>query len=143
MLLVPGWARAGRGDIPGQDVRAQVADVLARSRPGDPVLVTFAASFSFAYYWPDRPTFVPNTVKPRVSFLPTFPGRPELVLVHQPGGTRAPVEGLDRGLRLGQGRVWVVTGSPDELAALRRRAEGVRFVARPGWSRSAPGTRRR
>jgi hypothetical protein len=26
----------------------------------------------------------------------------------------------------------VVTGSPDELRALRRRAEGVRFVARPG-----------
>ena len=132
VLLVPGWARAGRGDIPGQDVKAQVADVLARSRPGDPVLVTFGATFSFAYYWPDRPTFVPNTVNTAVSFMPTFPGRPELVLVHRPGGTRALVEGLDRGLRLGQGRVWVVTGSPAELAALRRRADGVRFVARPG-----------
>jgi hypothetical protein len=132
VLLVPGWVRAGRGDIPGDDVKAQVADVLARSRPGDPVLVTFGATFSFAYYWPDRPTFVPNTVNTAVSFMPTFPGRPELVLVHQPGGTRALVEGLDRGLRLGQGRVWVVTGSPAELAALRRRADGVRFVARPG-----------
>ena len=73
LLLVPGWVRAGRGDIPGEDVKAQLADVLARSRPGDAVLVTFAASFSFAYYWPDRPTFVPTTVNTAVSFMPTFP----------------------------------------------------------------------
>ena len=132
VLLVPGWVRAGRGDIPGEDVKAQVADVLARGRPGDPVVVTFGATFSFAYYWPDRPTFVPTTVNAAVSFMPTFPGRPELVLIHQPRSARAAVEGLNRGLRLGQGRVWVVTGSPAELAALRRRAEGVRFVVRPG-----------
>ena len=132
VLLVPGWVRAGRGDIPGDDVKAQVADVLVRSRPGDAVLVTFAASFSFAYYWPDRPTFVPTTVNTAVGFMPAFPGRPELVLVHQPKTARATVEGLDRALRLGRGRVWVVTGAPVELASLRRRAEGVRFVAAPG-----------
>jgi len=132
LLLAPGWARAGRGDIPGEDVKAQVADVLHRGRPGDPVLVTFAASFSFAYYWPDRPTFVPATVNTAVAFMPTFPGRPRLVLVHQPRSGRAMVEGLERSLRLGRGRAWVVTGSPDELATLRRRAGGVRFVAWPG-----------
>jgi len=75
-LLVPGWVRAGRGDIPGEDVKAQVADVVARSRPGDAVLVTFAASFTFAYYWPDRPAFVPTTVNTAVSFIPTFPAAP-------------------------------------------------------------------
>jgi hypothetical protein len=132
LLLVPGWVRAGRGDIPGEDVEAQVADVLTRSRPGDPVLVTFAATFSFAYYWPDRPTFVPSTVNTGVGFMPTFPGRPELLMVYQPRSPRAMVDGLERGLRLGRGRVWVVTGSPDELATLRRRAEGVRFTTRPG-----------
>ena len=142
VLAVPGWVRAGRGDIPGEDVKAQVADVLARSRPGDGVLVTFAATFSFAYYWPDRPTFVPKpaTVPTAVGFMPTFPDRPELVLVHQPRSGRAMVEGLDRSLRVGQGRAWVVTGSPDELAALRRRAEGVRFVARPGRATLAVAT---
>jgi hypothetical protein len=116
----------------GHRVAAQVADVLARSRPGDPVLVTFAATFSFAYYWPDRPTFVPSTVNTGVGFMPSFPGRPELLMVHQPRSPRAMVDGLERGLRLGRGRVWVVTGSPDELATLRRRAEGVRFTTRPG-----------
>jgi len=139
-VSVPGWVRAGRADIPGEDVKAQVADVLARSRPGDAVLVTFAASFSFAYYWPGRPTFVPTTVNTAVSFMPTYPERPELVLVHQPRSARAMVEGLDRGMRLGRGRVWVVTGSPDELAALRRRAEGMRFVARPGRATLAVAT---
>ena len=49
-------------------------------------------------------------------------------------------EGLDRSLRLGRGRAWVVTGSPDELATLRRRAEGVRFVARPGRATLAVAT---
>jgi hypothetical protein len=142
VLLVPGWVRAGRGDIPGEDVKAQVADVLARGRPGDAVLVTFAATFSFAYYWPDRPTFVPTpaSVPTAVSFMPTFPGRPELVLVHQPRSARAMVEGLDRGLRLGRGRVWVVIGSPDELARLQRRVQGVRFVARPGQATLAVAT---
>jgi hypothetical protein len=139
LLLAPGWARAGRGDIPGEDVKAQVADVLARSRPGDPVLVTFAASFSFAYYWPDRPTFVPATVNTAVGFMPTFPGRPELLLVHQPRSPRAMVDGLERALRLGRGRTWVVTGSPDELATLRRRAEGIRFTTRPGRATLAVG----
>jgi hypothetical protein len=139
LLLVPGWARAGHGDIPGEDVKAQVADVLARSRPGDPVLVTFAASFSFAYYWPDRPTFVPTTVNTAVGFMPTFPGRPELLLVHQPRSPRAMVDGLERALRLGRGRAWVVIGSPDELATLRRRAEGVQFSARPGRATLAVG----
>jgi hypothetical protein len=143
VLAVPGWVRAGRGDIPGEDVKAQVADVVARSRPGDAVLVTFTASFSFAYYWPDRPTFVPipATVPTAVGFMPAFPDRPELVLVHQPRSVRDMVEGLDRGLRLGRGRAWVVTGSPDELAALRRRAEGgVRFEARPGGATLAVAT---
>jgi hypothetical protein len=132
LLLVPGWVRAGRGDIPGEDVKAQVADVVARSRPGDAVLVSFGASFSFAYYWPDRPTFVPTTVATGVRFMPTFPGRPELVLVHQPRSARAMAEGLERALRVGRGRAWVVAGSPEELVKLRRRAEGVRLVARPG-----------
>jgi hypothetical protein len=142
VLLVPGWARAGRGDIPGDDVKAQVADVVARGRPGDPVLVTFAATFSFAYYWPDRPTFVPTpaSVPTAVGFMPTFPGRPELVLVHQPRSARAMVEGLDRALRLGRGRALVVTGSPDELATLRRRTDGVRFVTRPGRATVAVAT---
>jgi hypothetical protein len=85
VLLVPGWVRAGRGDIPGEDVKAQVADVLARSRPGDAVLVTFAASFAFAYYWPDRPTFVPTTVNTAVSFMPTFPGPPSSSWSTSPG----------------------------------------------------------
>jgi hypothetical protein len=142
VLLAPGWVRAGRGDIPGEDVKAQVADVLARGRPGDPVLVTFAASFSFAYYWPDRPTFVPTptSVPTAVGFMPTFPGRPELVLVHQPRSLGAMAEGLERALRLGRGRALVVTGSPDELAALRHQAPGVRFVARPGRATLAVAT---
>jgi hypothetical protein len=132
VLLVPGWIRAGRGDIPGESVKHQVADVLAQRRPGDAVLVTFAASFSFAYYWPDRPTFVPTTVRTAVTFMPTFPDRPELVVVHNPRSVKPMIDGLGRGLRLGRGRAWVVFGAPVELAAIERRAKGVRLVASSG-----------
>jgi hypothetical protein len=132
LLLVPGWVRSGRGDIPGESVKDQVAGVLAQRRPGDAVLVTFAASFSFAYYWPDRPTFVPTTANTAVTFMPTFPGRPDLILVHQPRSVRAMVDALGQGLRRGRGRVWVVFGAPVELHAIQRRAEGVRLVASSG-----------
>jgi hypothetical protein len=131
-LLVPGWVRAGRGDIPGESVKHQVADVLAQRRPGDAVLVTFGASYSFAYYWPDRPAFVPTTVRTAVTFMPTFPDRPELVLVHHPRSVKAMIDGLGRGLRLGRGRAWVVFGAAVELAAIERRAKGVRLVGSSG-----------
>lgn len=132
LLLVPGWVRSGRGDIPGESVKDQVDGVLAQRRPGDAVLVTFAASFSFAYYWPDQPTFVPTTVNTAVTFMPTFPGRPDLVIVHQPGSVRAMVDGLGQALARGRGRVWVVFGAPVELHAIQRRAKGVRLVGPSG-----------
>jgi hypothetical protein len=132
VALGPGWVRAGRGDIPGESIKDQVAGVLAQRRPGDAVLVTYAASFSFAYYWPDRPTFVPTTVPTAVTFMPTFPGRPELIVVHQPRSVRAMVDALGQGLRRGRGRAWVVFGAPVELSALERRAKGVRLVAASG-----------
>jgi hypothetical protein len=132
LLLVPGWVAAGRGDIPGASVKHQVADVMAQRRPGDAVLVTYGASFSFAYYWPDRPTFVPTTAPTAVLFMPTFPDHPELVLIHQPRDPQAIDEALDRALRQGHGRAWVVSGAPDELDAVQRRAAGARVVASPG-----------
>lgn len=132
LLLVPGWVRAGQGHIPGERVKGQVADVLAHRRPGDAVLVTFAATFSFAYYWPDRPIFVPGVAETAITFMPTFPDQPDLVLVHRPGSARAMVEGLDQSMRLGHGRVWVITGSSDELPALQRSAKGVSFTAPSG-----------
>jgi hypothetical protein len=95
-------------------------------------VVGFAASFSIAYYWPDRPTFVPTTANTAVTFMPTFPEHPELVLVHRPRSARALVEALDLGMRLGRGRAWVITGSRDELVALQRRATDVRLTSASG-----------
>jgi hypothetical protein len=143
LLLVPGWVRAGRGDIPGDNVRDQVADVLAHRRPGDAVVVGFAATFSFAYYWPDRPTFVPTTANTAVAFMPTFPEHPNLILVHRPRSARALVEALDLGMRLGRGRVWVITGTRDELGALQRHAKDVRLTAASGNAILALATDRR
>jgi hypothetical protein len=131
LLLVPGWIRAGAGHIPGENVKHQVADVLAHRQLGDAVLATFGASFSFAYYWPDRPTFVPTTANTAVTFMPTFPDHPDLVLVHQPSSVSAMVQALERAV-CGHGRVWVITGSAEELDALRRRATGMRFSSPSG-----------
>jgi hypothetical protein len=111
--LVPGWVDSGRGDIPGESVKRQVAYVLDHRRPGDVVLVTFGASFSFAYYWPDRPTFVPTTVPTAVDFMPEYPDRPDLLLVHWPKDTRFALAAAEQ-----HGRVWVIAIDPHEIPGL-------------------------
>jgi hypothetical protein len=125
--LVPGWVDSGRGDIPGESVKRQVAYVLEHRRPGDAVMVAYGASFSFAYYWPDRPTFVPTTVPTAVNFMPTYPGRPDLVLVHWRTDTRA---GLDRAARLG--RFWVIAIDAREVSSLRHHHAHQRLASPSG-----------
>jgi hypothetical protein len=108
-LLVPA-AHAGAMDpIPRTTIRQQVSYVLAHRRPGDVVVVGSAASFMFAYYWPDRPTFAPTTVATAVLFQVEYPGRSDLVLVRR---QRRPelIHGALReaASRSSSHRVWVV-----------------------------------
>ena len=108
-LLVPAAGRAGAARVPQELVPQQLALIQSQLRPGDVVLVSAFASFQYAYYAPDRPTFV--ATPPRwaaVPFTVTYPGREDLVVV---GGLNDAA--IRRALADTAGRatrIWVVLG---------------------------------
>jgi len=68
LLLAPAAHTNAIHPMPPSTMRQQVSYVLAHRQPGDVVVVGMAASFPFAYYWPERPTFAPTTVATVVLF---------------------------------------------------------------------------
>jgi len=108
-LLVPAAGRAGAARVPQELVPQQLALIQSQLRPGDVVLVSAFASFQYAYYAPDRPTFV--ATPPRwaaVPFTVTYPGQEDLVVV---GGLNDAA--IRRALADTAGRatrIWVVLG---------------------------------
>jgi hypothetical protein len=83
VLLVPAAYAGAMEPMPQSTVRQQVSYVLSHRRPGDVVVVGSAASFMFAYYWPERPTFAPTTIPTAVLFQVEYPGHGDLVLVRR------------------------------------------------------------
>ncbi|HYY79097.1 MAG TPA: hypothetical protein VFD04_07935 [Actinomycetes bacterium] len=126
-LLLPAARAQALQPMPRTTVRQQVAYVLAHRRPGDTVLVGWAATYTFAWYWPERPTFGPTAAPTAVRFQPDYPGRPELVLDHWRS-----VEAVDAAVReaaarsrsgSGSGRVWLVLAEAGD--------------SNPAWGRAA------
>jgi hypothetical protein len=109
VLLVPAAYAGAMEPMPQSTVRQQVSYVLSHRRPGDVVVVGWAASFMFAYYWPERPTFAPTTIPTAVLFQVEYPGRGDLVLVRR---WRRPelIHGAlgEAASRSRSGRVWLV-----------------------------------
>jgi len=110
---------AARASIPppssADSVREQVAYVLAHRQPGDTVVVGPAASFAFGYYWPGWPTFSPATASTAVRFQVDYPGRDDLVVVHQPPGWPGIATGMRQAAaRSRSSRVWVVLSVPSD-----------------------------
>lgn len=122
-LLVPAAVAAGAIRIPNELVPQQLAHIQSQRRTGDVVLVSAFASFQYAYYAPDRPTFVGKP--PRwgaVPFTVTYPGRTDLLVVG--GLDRAAIR---RALADAAGRtrrIWVVLGHSEP-----RRGEEARWHA--------------
>ena len=113
-LLVPASERAARTPIRWGNVRQQLEVVRAGWRPGDAVVVNAAGTFAFAYYWPDRPTFVRTRVDTAVNFMVAYPDHPELVMVNDFHNQEATVPpAMDRAHAAGT-RIWIVYahGSP-------------------------------
>jgi hypothetical protein len=108
-LLAPVAVGAGATRVPNELVPQQLARVQSQRRPGDVVLVSAFASHQYAYYAPDRPTFVAGPPRwAAVPFTVTYPGRGDLVVV---GGLddaairRALTDAAGR-----TNRIWVVLG---------------------------------
>lgn len=113
--------------LPREDVRSQVRYVDRHRRPGDVVVVSFAATWAFVYYERSlQPTFV-HTKKTPLGFpdvLPRFPKVRWLVMMRdrQPANIHTAL--ATARVRLAGhsgGRVWIVVShaGPSEVATLR------------------------
>jgi hypothetical protein len=133
-LLFPTARQAAMEPMPSARVREQLAVVRANWRAGDAVVVNSGGSFQFAYYWPQRPTFVRTTQDTAVNFMVTYPDHPNLVMVRG-GGTTGVVPALRRARANGR-RIWVVFahGTPATVHGWTEAAAGFGRVAHPGPS---------
>jgi hypothetical protein len=132
-LLLPAARAAALRPLPASTIRQQVEYVLAHRRAGDAVVVGAAASFGFGYYWPERPTFTPATVGTAVHFQVGYPGRDDLVLVHQRLVPQAILDGMRQAAASSRsGRVWVVLADAgDRSPAWRQATTEAGRVVRP------------
>jgi hypothetical protein len=104
--------------LPPSTLRQQVEYVLAHRQPGDVIVVGWAATFTFAYYWPEQPTFAPTTISTAVLFQVEYPDRPDLILIRR---TKRPdlVFGAVRraAARSSSGRVWLLAAEAGDRSS--------------------------
>jgi hypothetical protein len=136
ILLLPAAARAAQTPMLSAEVREQVAVVRAHWRAGDAVIVNSAGTFPFAYYWPDRPTFVRTLAPTAVNFMVTYPDHPGLVMVN--ASRAAAAAAMARAHAVG-GRIWVVFAHGSPTTFHQWSAEAARYgrITHPG-SRTLP-----
>ena len=132
LLLAPAAHTNAIHPMPPSTMRQQVSYVLAHRQPGDVVVVGMAASFPFAYYWPERPTFAPTTVATAVLFQVEYPGRRDLMLVRirrRPDLIRGAVQ--EAAVRSSSRRVWfVLAEAGDRDPTWSQAMDGVGRIAR-------------
>jgi hypothetical protein len=105
LALAPAVARAAARPLPDEDVHGIVGYLLAHRRPGDAVVVSHLDAYPFAWYWPDRPVFVPTRAPTAINYQVTYP--PGGVIVARWSDTAAVDQALGR-LPPGTRRVWLV-----------------------------------
>jgi hypothetical protein len=132
-LLAPAAAAAARTGIPPvartapyEDVLGQVRYVLAHRQPGDVVVVSETAVYTFAVYWPDRPTTVASEPSEPVRYRFTYPRHPDIVIVDPSDPALAAVAARAR-------RVWIVRMHlyPGEPARWRRATQALGRAVSP------------
>jgi hypothetical protein len=131
LLLVPAAARAAAKPSPGSSIGQQVSYVLDHRQPGDTVVVGWAASFPFAYYWPGRLRFSPETNGSAVLFQVDPPATGEVVITPRWKDQRVADLALRSGVaRSFSGRVWLVLAESGDAGPVWPAA--IRGVTRDG-----------
>ena len=114
--------------IPNEDVHAQVTYLDRHFRHGDVVIVSYAASYAFAYYYPAaNPSFPADPVGPN-AHIPAYPRVPWIVVMTD----RHPVD-VKNALKAARakiaaepsdarGRIWIIRShmKPAEIKAWHR-----------------------
>jgi hypothetical protein len=98
--------------FPPEDVKAQVSYLDAHFRHGDVVIVSYAASYAFAYYYPPTPSFPagpgPNghvVTYPQLPWMVVLTGRRPANLEAGLAQARAKIAAEPAGSR---GRIWIL-----------------------------------
>jgi hypothetical protein len=108
-LLGPAAITAGATRIPRELIPEQVRRIQAARRPGDVVVVAAYASWQYAYYAPDQPTFV--GVPPAwtsIHFTVAYPGRGDVLVVD--GLDDAAIQRTLAKAAARSRRIWIVLG---------------------------------
>lgn len=98
--------------IPVEDVHAEVTYVQAHFRPGDVVIVSYGASYGFAYYYPAQPSFPagdgPNghvVAYPKLPWMVVLTRRRAVDIGDALSAARAKITAEPANAR---GRIWIV-----------------------------------
>lgn len=98
--------------IPVEDVHSEVTYLQGHFRPGDVVIVSYGASYGFAYYYPAQPSFPagdgPNghvVTYPRLSWMVVLGRRRAVDIADALSAARAKIAAEPAGSR---GRIWIV-----------------------------------
>lgn len=120
--------------MPNEDVHSEVTYLDAYFRPGDVVIVSYGASFGFAYYYPQAPSFPvgdgPNghvVAYPKLPWMVVMTARQAVDIAHALAGARAKTAAEPAGAR---GRIWIVRShqTSTEVRAWRRDLAGDRVT---------------
>jgi hypothetical protein len=112
-IFLPAAKQAARTPLLDENTRGIVRLVLELGRPGDVVVLGSAATYQWAYYAPERPTFLPASEIRTVRFQVAYPGDRDLVVTTErtPAFVRDAMSRLPPGTR----RAWIVLSHEDHL----------------------------
>jgi hypothetical protein len=121
--------------IPVEDVHSEVTYLQAHYRPGDVVIVSYGASFGFAYYYPAQPSFPagggPNghvVAYPQLSWMVVLTRRRAVDISDALATARAKIAAEPADAR---GRIWIIRShqTPTEVRAWDRDLAGDKVTA--------------
>ncbi len=138
-LALAFWVPATNGyirshQIPNEDVRAEVTYLDTHFRRGDVVIVGYAASYAFAYYYPAQPTFPAGdgpdghvVAYPKLPWMVVMTARRAVDVANALAAARRKIAAEPSGHR---GRIWIVLShlTRTEVRAWHRDLAGQRVA---------------
>jgi hypothetical protein len=112
VLFIQATLQARTQLISAEDVPQKIACIIKHRQPGDAILVSWASSYAFAYYWPATPIFVPKTAPIAVLYQVTYPEPSDVIIAGF--GDKLSIRAAITAAAARGGRVWVILSPIDQ-----------------------------